>query len=392
MQIAQRVQQITPSATLAVSAKAAAMRREGIDVVSYGAGEPDFDTPDAIKQVAKQAIDAGKTKYAQPATGIPEARAAVCEKFRRDNSLSYAPEQVLITCGGKEATGLMLAATVNPGDEVLLPAPYWVSFPEQIRLCGATPVLLRGDERNEFKLTPAQLAAALTPRTRALIFNSPSNPGGFTYTRDEMRGLAAAMSGRDLLVLADEMYDRLTYDGPAASFAGLSDEWYAKTVTVNAASKSYAMTGWRLGYAAGPEPVIRAMAALQSHTTTGPCTFNQVALAHALRNDQSCVEQMRSEFQRRALHMHERIGRLRDVRCVRPTGAFYCFPNVSRCYARLGVGGSVAFAEKVLTEAHVALVPGAAFGCDENVRLSFACSMAEIDKGLDRLERLLGRA
>ncbi|MFO0974036.1 MAG: pyridoxal phosphate-dependent aminotransferase [Phycisphaerae bacterium] len=392
MKLSDRVQRIVPSATLAVSAKAAQMRRDGIDVVSFGAGEPDFDTPDHIKRAAESALRSGQTKYAQPSSGLVVARQAVCTKLKRDNGLTYDPRQVLITCGGKEATWLALAAVVNPGDEVILPVPYWVSFPEQVRLCGGTPILLAGDESHDFKIQPQQLADALSPRTRAFIFNSPSNPGGFTYSQAEMAALAQVLAGRDVLVLADEMYDRLTYNGPAASFAALSAECYSKTITINAASKSYAMTGWRLGYAAGPTELIGAMASLQSHTTTGPCTFNQLALADALSGDQSCVEQMRREFAARAERMHARLTRLRDVTCARPTGAFYCFPNVSRSFARLGVRGSVEFAEKALATAHVALVPGVAFGSDAHARLSFACSTEEIDRGLDRLERLLGRA
>lgn len=393
MQISQRAAALTGSATMAVSSKAAAMRRSGIDVVSFGQGEPDFDTPVPIKAVAKRAIDEGRTKYAQPGFGLVEAREAVCTKFRRDNGLTYDPAQVIMTCGGKEAIFLALAAIVNPGDEVLLPIPYWVSFPEQIRLCGAMPVFLRGDEQNSFKLTPEQVRSAITPRTRALIFNSPSNPGGFTYTPDETARIAAALRGHDLIVISDEMYDRLVFGAMQfKSFAAVAPNWYERTVTINAASKSYAMTGWRVGYAAGPRPIIDAMVKIQSHTTSGPCTFNQVAVAEALAGDQSCVDSMRDEFAKRGAHMHERLSRLRDVTCVRPTGAFYCFPNVSRTYARLGVNDSVGFAARVLEEAHVALVPGIAFGSDAHVRLSFATDRESIDKGLDRLEKLLGRA
>jgi len=393
MQLSERVSAITSSATMAVSSKAAEMRRSGIDVVSYGAGEPDFDTPSHVKAAAHAAIDAGKTKYAQPSSGLLEAKQAVCQKLKRDNMLEYGPSQVLMTCGGKEAIFLALAALINPGDEVLLPIPYWVSFPEQIKLCGGTPVFIRGDEANGFKASPQQLAAALSSHTRALIFNSPSNPGGFTYTRAEVLEIAAALAGKDIVVISDEMYDRLVFDGTTAfSFAASSPEWYAKTLTINAASKSYAMTGWRIGYAAGPQPLIDAMSKLQTHTTSGPCTFNELATAHALTTDQSCVEQMRIEFERRGRRMFERLVAMRGVSCVRPTGAFYCFPNVSGAYDRLGVRGSVDFASKVLAEAHVALVPGLAFGSDEHVRLSFACALPDIDRGMDRLDALLGRA
>ncbi len=393
MQLSERVSALTSSATMAVSSKAAEMRRNGVDVVSYGSGEPDFDTPVHVKAAAREAIEAGRTKYAQPSSGVLEAKQAVCQKLKRDNGLEYAPSQVLMTCGGKEAIFLALAALVNPGDEVLLPIPYWVSFPEQIKLCGATAVFVRGDEAKGFKVSPQQIAAAVSSRTRALIFNSPSNPGGFTYTRGEVLEIAAALAGKDIVVISDEMYDRLVFDGTTAfSFAACSPEWYDKTLTINAASKSYAMTGWRIGYAAGPQPLIDAMAKLQTHTTSGPCTFNEVATGHALTADQSCVEEMRIEFERRGRRMYERLTAMRGVTCVRPTGAFYCFPNVSQAYARLSVRGSVDFANKVLADAHVALVPGLAFGSDDHVRLSFACSMTDIDRGMDRLEKLLGRA
>jgi aspartate aminotransferase len=391
MRVAQRVSVLTPSATMAVSSRAAELRRAGVDVVSFGAGEPDFDTPDTIKQAAKKALDDGMTHYAQPGAGLVEARQAVCTKLKRDNGLAFDPAQVVMTCGGKEAIFLALAAVVDPGDEVLLPIPYWVSFIEQIRLCGGAPVLLHGDERNNFKITPEQVAEALSPRTRAFIFNSPSNPGGFTYTPDETTAIARALAGRDVIVLSDEMYDRLVFGGTRPlSFAAVSPEWYENTITINAVSKSYAMTGWRVGYAAGPRVVIDAMAKIQSHTTSGPCTFNQIAAAEALTGDQTCVETMRREFERRGERMHARLSRLRSVRCVRPTGAYYCFPNVSDAYSRLGVTDSVSFSSKVLDEAHVALVPGAAFGSDHHVRLSFACGLEQIDRGLDRLEKLFG--
>ncbi len=393
MRVSRRAEQIAPSATLAVGSRAAEMRRGGVDVVSFGQGEPDFDTPEPVRNRAKQALDEGWTRYAQPSVGLPAAREAACEKLRRHGGLRYQPDQVLMTCGAKEAVYLALAAIINPGDEVLLPVPYWVSFPEQIALCGGVTVRIGGDESNDFKIRPAELAAAIMPATRALIFNSPSNPGGFTYSRDEVAALAAVLRDRDVLVIADEIYDRLTYGGAEfASFAAAGPEWPQRTLIVNATSKSHAMTGWRVGYVAGPKPWVDAMARIQSHTTSGPCTFNQLAVARALTEADDAVEPMRAEFERRARHLHARLTRLRDVTCVRPTGAFYCFPNVSRTYARLGVSDSVTFAERVLTDAHVALVPGAAFGSDAHVRLSFACAVDVIDKGLDRLERLLGRA
>lgn len=393
IRLASRVAAMDEAATLAVAAKAAELKRQGVDVVAFGAGEPDFDTPEHIKTAAKKALDAGHTRYAKPTFGIPEARAAVCAKFKRDNALTYAPDQAIVTVGGKEALFLAFAALVEPGDEVILPVPYWVSFIEQIKLCGGVPVLLQGGEENDLKLTPDQIGAALTPRTRVLVFNSPSNPGGFTYSPAEVRSIAAALAGRDVIVFSDEMYDQLLYGGDRQilSFAAVSPEWYEKTITFNAASKTHAMTGWRAGFAAGPKAVIQAMAKLQTHTTSGTATFIQQALAEALAGDQAHVEVMRLEFEARGRYMHERLSRLRDVVCVRPTGAFYCFPNVSGAFTRLGVRDSGGFCTLALEKAHVAMVPGGAFGMDTHVRLSFATDMKSIEKGLDRLEALVGR-
>ncbi len=389
--VSQRARSLAESATLAVSAKAAALKAEGVDVVSFGAGEPDFDTPAHIRQAAKDALDAGHTRYSKPSHGIPPLKEAICEKFRRDNDLDYAPSQVVVTVGGKDALYLAFQAILDPGDEVVIPAPYWVSYPEQVKLAGGTSVFVRGDEANSFKLTADQIGAALTDRTKVVVLNYPSNPGGFTYTPDEVRALAEVLCERDLIVFSDEMYEHLTYGGQEfISYGAINDKTYAHTVTFNAGSKTYAMTGWRIGYAAGPEPIIKGMAKIQSQDTSGATTFCQHALAAALSGDQGCVEEMRQEFERRADHMYQRLNALPGVSCVRPTGAFYAFPNVSGTYAKLGVSGSIEFAAKALDEVHVAVVPGEPFGCDQNVRLSFAASMAQIDKGLDRLAKFVG--
>lgn len=386
-----RAQHLTPSATLAVATQAAALRRAGEDVIGFGAGEPDFDTPEPVVEAAKRALDAGHTGYAKPASGIPEAKAAVREKFKRDNDLDYTPDQIIVTVGGKEASYLACAALLDPGDEVLLPVPYWVSFPEQIKLCGGTVIPVQA-KASDLRLTPEQITAAITRRTKVLIFNSPSNPGGFAYDPDEVRAIASALSGRDIIVFSDEMYDRLRYGERREhlSFANAGDEWFEKTVTLNAASKTHAMTGWRVGYAAGPAWIIRAMAGIQSHTTSGTAHFIQHALVEALTGDQSHVERMRSAFEQRGSHMCDRLNAMRDVGCIRPGGAFYCFPDVSGTYERLGVKDSLGFCDAVLERARVALVPGGAFGSEDHVRLSFANSLEHIDAGLDRLERLLG--
>jgi aspartate aminotransferase len=394
MNISTRAKNLAVSATLEVTNKAAELRRAGIDVIGFGAGEPDFPTPDHVKAAGIKAIEAGHTGYAKPTHGIPEARAAVCEKFHRENRLNYKSEQVVVTVGGKEALFLACAAVLDAGDEVLLPVPYWVSFPEQIKLCDAKVVFVRSKDPNDLRLRPEQIAAAVTRKTKMLIFNSPSNPGGFAYSPDEVRAIAQALRGRDIMVFSDEMYDQLRFGDRREhlSFAAVDEEWYLKTITFNAASKTHAMTGWRVGYAAGPVDIIKAMAKIQSHTTSGTATFVQHALVEALTGDQSHVEERRREFERRGLHMHARLNAMAGVTCVQPSGAFYCFPNVTGAFRQMGVRGSAEFCNCVLEQAHVALVPGIAFGSDDHVRLSFATSMQQIDRGLDRLEKLLGRA
>ena len=392
MRISRRIAQLAESATLAVSAKAAQMKAAGIDVVSMAAGEPDFDTPDHIKEAGIQAIRDGKTKYGKPASGLPEAKAAACLKLERDNGLSYEPSQIIITAGAKNAVQMTFMSVLEPGDEVIIPSPYWVSYPEQVKLAGAVPVFVPGDEVHGFELTVGQLEAAITDKTRMLVLNSPNNPGGFAYSPQKIDRIAAFLEGRDILVLSDEIYDRLTYGEVVhRSIAAIGPDVYGKTVTISGGSKTYAMTGWRIGFAAGPEYIIKAMAKLQTQRTSGAATFTQHALVTALTGDQSCVATMREEFARRARHMYERLGAMPGVTCVEPTGAFYCFPNVMSSYEQLGVAGSVEFAERLLEEAHVAVVPGIAFGNDAHVRLSFATAMERIDEGLDRLERFLAK-
>lgn len=388
--ISLRAQQLEESATLAVSAKAAKMKAEGVDVVSFGAGEPDFDTPDHIKQAAYDAIKKGMTKYATPAN-TAAAKQAVVDRLKKENNLEYKPNQVILSVGGKEALYLAIMALMDPGDECIIPVPYWVSYPEMVKLAQGQSVFVEGKEENSFKLTPDQIAAKITNKTKLFVFNSPSNPGGFTYTPAETKAIAdMLMDYPNVIILSDEMYDKLLYTGePYLSFAATRKEMYDRTVTFNAGSKTYSMTGWRIGYTAGPLEIIKAMAKIQSQTTSGTATFCQQALAVALTGDQSCVEQMRQEFAKRAEHMWKRLNEIPGIKCVRPTGAFYAFPNVSGAFAKLGVNNSLDFATKVLEQAHVALVPGSAFGADNYVRLSFATSMAQIDKGLDRLQKLL---
>jgi aspartate aminotransferase len=389
MRISQRTANITASATLAVSAKAKRMKAQGVDVVSFGAGEPDFDTPDFIKEAAKEGLDKGMTKYA-PASGTLDLKKAVAEKLRQQNGLNYEPSQVVISCGGKHALYGAFQVLVEEGDEVLLPSPYWVSYPEQIKLAGGKVVELRGEEKNDFKLKSEQIVEAINERTKVLVLNSPSNPGGFTYTPKELKGIAEAVVDKDIITFSDEIYENLVYgDQKFVSFATLADGLMEKTVTFNGLAKTYSMTGWRIGYAAGPQEIISAMGRLQSHETSNPVTFCMYAAIAALKGDQDCVRQMRDEFAKRAEHMWQRLNAIKGISCIKPTGAFYCFANVSACYDKLGVNGSAAFADAVLDKANVALVPGVAFGWDTHVRLCFAASMEQIDKGLDRLAELL---
>ena len=390
MKLSNRVELLQESATLAVSAKAARMQAQGIDVIGFGAGEPDFDTPAHIKAAGIKAIHEGWTKYAKPTSGMSAVKKAVCSKLLRDNGLTYQPDQVMVTVGGKEGCYLTIQALVDPGDEVIIPAPYWVSYPEMVKLAGGIPVFVAGPEASDYKLTPDILRRAVTPRTKLYIFNSPSNPSGVTYHPEEVRALAAVLVDRDVCVLSDEIYDQLLFGGQKTlSWAACGAEVYAKTVTLNAASKTYSMTGWRLGYAAGPRPIIEAMMKLQSQTTSGAATFNQIALAEALTGDQSDVEHMRAEFERRAHIMYKHLLALPGVRCPKPTGAFYCFPNVSALFNKAGAKTSGQFAEWLLEKARVAVVPGDAFGLDQHIRLSFALSIEKMEEGLRRLRSVL---
>lgn len=396
MQLSKRAQSIKESATMAVSARAKQLKAQGVDVVGFGAGEPDFDTPEHIKQAAKKALDDGETKYALPASGKATLKQAICDKLQRENDLQYQPNEIFISYGGKAALFFAFQALVDQGDQVLVPTPYWVSYPEMVKLAAGQPMIVQTDQANEFKLTPQQLEAAIGPKTKVLILNSPSNPGGFTYTPDQLRALADVLVDKDIMIFSDEIYDRLIYgETKFMSFAVTREEMKDKTVTFNALSKTFSMTGWRIGYAAGPQWLITAMGKIQSQAASAPPGFCQTAATVALEGDQQCVEQMRVEFQARGKGMWERLNRIKGIKCIEPTGAFYCFPDVSFWYGKKLAGkqinGSLDFSAVVLETAHVAVVPGVAFGADDNVRMSFATSMEQIDKGLDRLEKFLAQ-
>jgi len=395
MHIAQRVQRIQPSMTLATTAKAKRMKADGADVVSFGAGQPDFKTPPHICEAGIQAIRDGHHGYIVPASGLSDLKAAVADYLKRACGLSYAPDQVCITTGGKYALFEACLSVLEPGDEAVLPAPYWVSYPEQIRFAGAEPVVVGAGVEQGFKITPDQLARAISDRTRALILNSPCNPTGVVYTREELGALAEIVAGRPIWVFADEIYNELVYDGvETCSFATLRPGLADQTITFGGASKTWAMTGWRIGWAAGPTDVIAAIGRLQSQSTSAPTSIAEYAALAALTGTDEPTRAMYEEFDRRRKYMADRLAGIGGVRLVRPQGAFYAFPDFSAVYDRiLGPDAeepkSLAFADKLLEEAHVAVVPGAAFGDDACARLSFATSMEEIEKGLDRLEAFL---
>jgi len=395
MKISKRAQAVPPSETLAVTAKAKQLKAQGVDVVNFGAGEPDFDTPDYIKEAAIKAMKAGKTKYT-PASGTIELKKAIAEKLKKENGLDYSPSQVIINIGGKHSVYEAMQAVLDGGDEVILPVPYWVTYPETIKLAGAVAKIVYTDKENSYKITPQQLKKALSKKTAMFVLNSPSNPGGFTYTPQEQAALAEVLEGTGVVVLSDEIYEKLIYgDTKFVSFAALNKDSYNRTLTINGLSKTFSMTGWRLGYTAGPVDVIEAMGRLQSHMTSNAVTFAQDAAVEALTNPLAAqtIEKMRIEFEKRAKFMAERLNSIDGILCPQPTGAFYCFPDVSAHFGRkingAMINGSIDFANALIEQANVALVPGAPFGCDSNVRLSFATSMQQIEKGLDRIEKWL---
>jgi aspartate aminotransferase len=382
--------------TIAVTARAKELKAQGVDIVGFGAGEPDFDTPQYIKDAAIEAIKAGQTKYTAVA-GIPELRKAIAEKLKRDNGLDYSPEQVIVNVGGKHSVYEAMQAVLDPGDEVIIPTPYWVTYPETVTLAGGVNKIVETDRSSGYCLTPELLRAAITDKTAMLVLNSPSNPGGFTYSPGQLAALAEVLEGTDIYVMSDEMYEKLIYgDTEFVSFAALSEDAFQRTLTLNGLSKAFSMTGWRLGFAAGPLDVIKAMARIQSHMTSNAVTFVQHAAVVALGPESNdAIETMRTEFEKRAKIMADRLNSIDGVQCAQPTGAFYCFPDVSAHFGRtiggVQIKGSLDFAQALLEQKNVALVPGVAFGCDGNVRLSFACSPEQITKGLDRLEEWLSQ-
>jgi aspartate aminotransferase len=382
--IARRAAALSPSLTLAIDAKAKAMKAAGEDVVGFGAGEPDFDTPEHIKKAAADALAAGFTKYT-PSSGIPELRQAIADKFARENGLTYKPSQIIVSCGGKHSCFNVVMATCQEGDEVLIPAPYWLSYPEMVKLAGAKPVVLPTTDQTEFKVTPAQLEAAINPRTRLFILNSPSNPTGSVYTPDEIRALGDVCVAKDVLIMSDEIYEHLLYDGAVhRSIASFSPAHADHTVVVHGFAKAWSMTGWRLGFLAAPEPIAKAIDAIQSHSTSNPTSFAQKGAVAALTGPQDHLARWLAEYDRRRTFAWQKLNGIPGVSCVNSKGAFYLFPNIS------GTGlKSSEFCARLLEKEKVAAVPGIAFGADDYVRISYATSLANIEKGLDRIERFV---
>jgi aspartate aminotransferase len=380
--ISQRAAALTPSLTLAIDAKAKQMKADGLDVVGFGAGEPDFDTPQHIKDAAAKALAAGFTKYT-PSSGIPELRQAIADKFQRENGLSYKPSQVIVSCGGKHSCYNTILATCQDGDEVIIPAPYWLSYPEMVKLAGAQPVIVPTTDQTEFKMTPDQLRAAITTRTRLLVLNSPSNPTGSVYTPAELRALADICVEKHVLIMSDEIYEHLLYDGAIhQSVASFSAEHQEHTIIVHGFAKAWSMTGWRLGFLAAPEPIAKAIDAIQSHSTSNPTSFAQKGAVAALTGPQDHLKAWLAEYNRRRTVAWERLNRIPGISCVNSKGAFYLFPNISRTGLK-----STEFCARLLEQQKVAAVPGIAFGADDYLRISYATSLANIEKGLDRLDQ-----
>ena len=380
-QISQRAASLAPSLTLAISAKAKQLKAEGQDVIGFGAGEPDFDTPQHIKDAAIKALNEGFTKYT-PASGIPELKDAIVEKFQRDNGLTYKASQIVVSCGGKHSCYNIMMAICDQGDEVIIPAPFWLSYPEMVKLAGGKPVILDTTDATQFKVTPEQLRGAINDRTRIFILNSPSNPTGTIYSPAEIKALGDVCVEKGVMILSDEIYEHLIYgNAKHQTVASFSSEHQAHTIITHGLAKAWSMTGWRLGFIAAPEPIAKRINAIQSHSTSNPTSFAQKGGVEALRGSQHHLKEWLPEFDRRRTYAYERLNAMPGVTCVKAQGAFYLFPNIS------GTGmQSTEFCDQLLERSQVAAVPGIAFGSDDYIRISYATSMANIQKGMDRMD------
>ena len=384
IKLAARVGEVSPSITLAIAAKAKAMKAEGIDVCSLSTGEPDFDTPEHIKAAAKQALDAGKTKYG-PVAGELQLKAAIARKLQSDNNLNYQPENILVTNGGKHSLYNLMMALIEAGDEVIIPAPYWLSYPEMVKLASGKPVIVRTDASTGYKITPEQLSKAITPKTKLFVLNSPSNPTGMVYTTAEIKALAEVIVDRDILVVADEIYEKIIYDGAQhVSIGSLGKEIFDRTLISSGFAKAYSMTGWRIGYLAGPSELIKATSTIQGHSTSNVCTFAQYGAIAALESSQESVEKMRQAFAQRRQVIFELLDAVPGISCIKPDGAFYMFVNISKT----GMN-SLEFCDAFLEQQQVAVIPGIAFGADDHIRLSYATDLGTIKKAVERLDKFV---
>jgi aspartate aminotransferase len=387
IKLSHRVQAVKPSPTLAITARAAQMRAAGKDIVGLGAGEPDFDTPEHIKAAAVEALAKGFTKYTA-VDGIPSLKKAIIEKFKKDNGLDYQPKQVLVSCGGKQSSFNLTQALLNPGDEVIIPAPFWVSYPDMVLLADGVPVIIETTQAQRFKITPEQLRAAITPKTRLIFINSPSNPSGIAYTLDELKALGDVLKDYPNIIIAtDDMYEHILWqEGTFVNILNAHPDLYDRTVVMNGVSKAYSMTGWRIGYAAGPADLIEAMTTVQSQSTSNPTSISQVAAEAALTGDQSFINDMCVEFKKRHDYVVAEFNKIDGIDCIETDGTFYVFPNIEKLLARLdGIDDDLGFSEYLIEHAGVALVPGSAFGTPGHIRISIATSMANLEKALERI-------
>jgi len=394
MEISKRISQISPSPTLGITAKANKMRAEGIDVIGFGAGEPDFDTPSYIKEQAKLAIDKGFTKYT-PTSGIKELKSAIIKKFKTDNGLEYFPEEIIVSCGAKHSIFNIILTLCDEDDEVIIPSPFWVSYPEMVKIAGAKPVFIKTKKENKFKVSPPQLEKAITSKTKLFILNSPSNPTGMVYDKKELEELSKIIVNKKIFCISDEIYEKIIYEKPHISIASLGEEIKKRTLVVNGVSKAYAMTGWRIGYCAGPKEIIQAMSNLQDHSTSNPTSISQYASVSALEGSQKDLEGMVLEFKKRRDFMVERINSIKGLSCLKPEGAFYCWVNIENIlgknYEGILIKNSFILTELLLTKAKVAVVPGCVFGDDNYIRLSYATSLKNIQEGLKRIEEFVNK-
>jgi aspartate aminotransferase len=386
--LSELAKKIELSSTLAISAKAKQLKKEGKDVIGFGAGEPDFDTPGFIKLAAVKAINEGKTKYT-PSGGLPELKQVICEKFKKENGLSYTPDQIMVNCGAKHSLFNIIMCVTEKTDEVIIPSPYWVSYPEMVKASGASPVFIECSD-NSFKLTPEILEKHITPKTKLLILNSPSNPTGILYSKQELEAIGEIVLKHNIIVISDEIYEHLVYDDEFNSIAGLSEKLKEKTIVVNGVSKAYSMTGWRIGYAAGNKEIISACVRLQSHSTSNPTTFSQHGAIEALASGQGpqAISGMLAEFRKRRDFIYKELSGIAEVEVIKPQGAFYIFPKIEKYFSEK-ISSSHEFAQKLLEEKLVAVVPGEGFGAPGYIRMSYAASMKELSEGISRIKKFL---